>query len=231
MLALLLAVTATAGVVQRPEPISADEVTLRHQIYKDRRATVFLLDIPPGSATALHRHDRDMLSIFVAGGKTRASFDGGAPFEDVFRAGDVRFRSAGFTHFTENLGASDFLSVIFEFVEPQGQRLPPSGPATHRCNPGSDTVCVDEKPLFCTTRFCVDDVTFAPLAIRSDDASTSDQMLIAVSDFTLSEQTPGRAAVVHTKKTGEIEPIPAGPARRWTNTGRAPGHFVVVSFR
>jgi hypothetical protein len=90
---------------------------------------------------------------------------------------------------------------------------------------------VDEKPLFCTTHFCVDDVTFAPLAARNNDASTTDQMWVAVSDCLLSEQAPGAGAVVHVKKTGEIELIPAGPARRWTNTGSAPSHFVVVSFR
>src|SRR6185436_5442213 len=106
MLALLLAISAADAVVQRQRPISADEVTLRRQIYKDSRVMVFLLDIPPKNATLLHRHDRDMLSIFVAGGRTRASFDGGEPFEDVFAAGDVRFRSAGFTHSTENLGGT-----------------------------------------------------------------------------------------------------------------------------
>ena len=57
-----------------------------------------------------------MLSVFVNGGRTRASFNGAAPVEDSFTPGDVRFRSAGFTHSTENIGTGRFLSVIFEFV-------------------------------------------------------------------------------------------------------------------
>jgi hypothetical protein len=45
MLTLLLVVPAMLGALQRSGPIPADEVTLRRQIYKDSRATVFLLDI------------------------------------------------------------------------------------------------------------------------------------------------------------------------------------------
>ncbi|MBA3887471.1 MAG: hypothetical protein H0X67_17325 [Acidobacteria bacterium] len=93
---------------QQRAPISADEVTLRHKIYGNERVTVFLLDIPPGQATMAPRHGRDMLSVFVSGGRTRASFNGAPTVEDTFAAGDVRFRFAGFTHSTENVGTERF---------------------------------------------------------------------------------------------------------------------------
>ena len=166
ILALVLTLSVAGFATQQPAPISADEVTLRHKIYGDGRVTIFLLDIPPGQATVLHRHDRDMLSVFVNGGRTRASFNGAAPVEDSFTPGDVRFRSAGFTHSTENIGTDRFLCVIFEFVDSQGPRAAATRPATRICNPGSQTACVDEKPLFCTSKFCVDDLTMAPHAVR-----------------------------------------------------------------
>jgi hypothetical protein len=75
---LLLGVMAAA---QQTLPMPAAEVTLRKEICQDARVRVFLLDIPPGRATLLHRHDRDMLSVFVTGGKTRAVFNGGAPVD------------------------------------------------------------------------------------------------------------------------------------------------------
>jgi len=181
LLVLMLSVSGYA--TQQHAPISADEVTLRHRIYGDGRVTIFLLDIPPGQATVLHRHDRDMLSVFVNGGRTRASFNGAAPVEDSFTPGDVRFRSAGFTHSTENVGTDRFLCVIFEFVDPQGARSSIPRPATHICTPGSQTVCVDEKPLFCTSKFCVDDLTMGPHAVRPFEAR-ADQILVAVSDYT-----------------------------------------------
>ena len=126
ILALTLSVAGFA--TQQPAPIPADEVTLRHRIYGDGRVTIFLLDIPPGQATLPHRHDRDMLSVFVNGGRTRASFNGAAPVEDSFMPGDVRFRSAGFTHSTENIGTDRFLSVIFEFVDRRARASRRLGP-------------------------------------------------------------------------------------------------------
>ena len=228
VLALTLSVAGFA--TQRPAPISADEVTLRHRIYGDAHVTIFLLDIPPGQATLNHRHDRDMLSVFVNGGRTRASFNGAAAAEDLFTPGDVRFRSAGFTHSTENIGTDRFLSVIFEFVDSQGPREAAIRPATHICNPGSQTACVDERPLFCTSKFCVDDLTMAPRAVRPAGGVTNDQILVAVSGYTFSEEIAGTAAAVHTRKRGEIEPVAAGPAKRWTNGGE-PSHLVVVTVR
>jgi len=225
---LLLGVTAAAS---QTLPIPAAEVTLRKEIYQDARVRVFLLDIPPGRATLLHRHDRDMLSVFVTGGKTRAVFNGGAPVDDTFAAGDVRFRPAGFIHSTENRDSVDFLSVIFEFVEPQGVKVAATRSAMRTCSSGFQVACVDEKPLFCTAKSCVDELTMAPQAVRQDLAATMDRMLVPVSGYALSEQATGTAATIHAKKTGEIELIPAGPARRWTNTASTPAHYIVVTYR
>ena len=222
---------SVAGFAPPPHaPISADEVTLRHKIYGDGRVTIFLLDIPSGQATLLHRHDRDMLSVFVNGGRTRASFNGAAPVEDSFKPGDVRFRSAGFTHSTENIGTDRFLSVIFEFVDSQGPREPATQSATHICSPDDQTACVDEQPLFCTSKFCVDDLMMGPRAIRPARGATTDRILVALSDYTFREDTPGAAAAVHTRKSGEVEPMAASPGSRWTNAD-ASAHLVVVTVR
>jgi quercetin dioxygenase-like cupin family protein len=229
-LVLVLTLSIAGLATQQHAPISADEVTLRHRIYGNGRVTIFLLDIPPGHATVLHRHDRDMLSVFVNGGRTRASFNGAAAVEDSFTPGDVRFRSAGFTHSTENIGTERFLSVIFEFVDSQGPRASAIRPATHICNPGGQAACVDEKPLFCTSKFCVDDLTMGPHAVRPADGVKEDQILVAVSDYAFNEEAPGTAAAVHTRKSGEIEAVPAGPARHWTNAAD-PAHLVVVTVR
>jgi uncharacterized RmlC-like cupin family protein len=218
-----------ASAAQLSTPTPASEVTLRKEIYRDSRVNVFLLDIPPGRATQLHRHDRDILSVFVTGGRTRAVFNGAAPVDDTFAVGDVRFRTAGFTHSTENRGSGDFLCVIFEFAESQGPRTALTSAATHTCAPDPGG-CVDEKPLMCTARFCVDEVILGPQAVKLDRGETRDRMLVAVSGYSLSEQTDAASPTIHTRKTGEVELISAAPARRWTNTTSTPAHYVVVTF-
>ena len=227
----VLALVAATASAQHTVPISADEVTLRHKVYGNERLTIFLLDIPPGQATLAHRHGRDMLSVFISGGRTRASFNGAPTVEDTFAVGDVRFRAAGFTHSTENVGTARFTSVIFEFASSQGERVPSTLPATRTCNPGSTTACVDVKPLFCTARFCVDDVKMAPGAVSNQAPATDDRMLVAVSDYAFREEATGTAAVVHTKKSGEVENLAAGPLSRWTNMSDKPAHIIIISFR
>jgi quercetin dioxygenase-like cupin family protein len=216
--------------VQPSMPVPASEVTLRHEIYRDSRVNVYLLDIPPGGATQLHRHDRDILSVFVAGGKTRSVFNGAAPVDDTFAVGDVRFRNAGFTHSTENRDSADFLCVIFEFVTSQGPRTAAPGQATRTCA-ASEERCVEEKPMFCTDGFCVDDVVIGPYSVKQERGAMTDRMLIAVSEYSLSNESESVHATTYVGKTGQIQLIPAGPARRWTNMTGNPAHYIVVTFR
>jgi hypothetical protein len=122
------------------------------------------------------------------------------------------------------------VTVILEFVDSQGPRTPATRPAAHICNPDGRTACVDEKPLFCTSKFCVDDLMIAPHAVRPAGGVTNDQNLVAVSGYTFREEISGTAAAVHAKKRGEIKPMAAGPTRRWTN-GDDPSHLVVVTVR
>ena len=63
---LVLTLSVLGFETQQQAPTSADEVTLRHRIYADERVTIFLLDIPPGQATLLHRHKSQTSSCGAA---------------------------------------------------------------------------------------------------------------------------------------------------------------------
>ena len=93
----------------------------------------------------MHRHDKDLLTVFISGGRTTAVFEGEAPKTDTFVLGVVRYRRAGFAHSTRNDGSSDFRAVLLEFDHPQG---PSQGGGS--------------GDLFCTDRFCVHEFTIAP---------------------------------------------------------------------
>ena len=122
------------------------------------------------------------------------------------------------THSTENIGADDFLAVIFEFVDAQGPRVPSIEAATHVCEPGGRDGCVDRTPLFCTDRFCIRPRSEDRAARGSpeEDATSHDWILVAVSDYALTDQATGRDDVVHARRRGEVERVAAGTARRWT---------------
>jgi len=105
------------------------------------------------------------------------------------------------------------------------------GTRSHYCNPDGTTACVDEKNLFCTARVCVEDVSIAPGAITHKHSHGTDHMLVAVSDYELTDQVEGKGTVVRTPKSGEVEYLPAGITHRLTNTGQAPARFTVIVWR
>lgn len=214
---------------QETTPISALEVKYRKQIFENDRFAVFLLEIPPNHATLMHRHDTDMVSIFVSGGETKGTIFGKPPKEDKFAVGEVRFRPAGFTHSTENVGADMFRSVILEFKSSMGSMQPAKPSNSHYCNPGTTTACVDEKYLFCTTRFCAKELSLAPGAIWRNQGLKNDQMLIAVSNYELSGQR--KTANTLKRKTGEVEYLVGGSTHQWRNATSETAHIIVVVFR
>lgn len=89
--------------------------------------------------------------------------------------------------------------IIFEFVQPQGERMAPTRPAIRTCAVGDDSACVNEQPRLCTTGFCVDEVTTAPGAVKVEAAPTTDRILVPLSGYSLVEQTAGGTPIVHNR--------------------------------
>jgi len=225
---LLLLCATCAG--QVPAPAPDNEVPQRKEILSNHRVTVSLLDLAPHEGTPMHRHDRDMLAVFVDGGRTRNTVLGHKAVADKMAVGEARFLNAGYAHATRNTGLGRLRVVIVEFADPQG-KMKEVGTASRYCNPNSTTACVDEKQLFCTERVCVEDVSIAPGAITTKHGHTTDHMLVAVSDYELTDRVEGKGIVVRTRKSGEVEYIPAGITHRITNTGEDPARFTVIIWR
>ena len=226
--ALLLLCAACAA--QNSAPIPDNAVPQRHEILRNRHVTASLLELAPNDATPMHKHDHDMLSVFITGGHTQNTLFGHKPIADKMAVGEVRFRPAGYTHATRNEGADSFRAVIVDFADPQG-KMKEVGSTSHTCNPDSPKVCLEEKNLFCTAKVCVEDVTMAPGAVTSKHSHATDHMLVAVSDYELTDNVEGKGRVVRAHKSGEVEYIQAGITHQLTNTGRAPARFIVVLWR
>ena len=228
--AAIVVLLCVAGFAQEPAPIPNSQVPQRKEILQNHHVTASMLELAPDEAAPMHQHDRDLLAVFVSGGKTRSVVFGHRPLADKMAVGEVRFVNAGYSHTFKNLGTEPFRVVDVEFADPQG-KLEIVGKSSHYCNAGSTTVCVDEKSLFCLAKVCVEDVTMAAGAVTTKHTHTTDHMLIAVSDYELTDEMEGKGTVVRKLKSGEVEYIPAGITHRLTNTGHGPAHFTVVLWR
>jgi quercetin dioxygenase-like cupin family protein len=166
---------------------------------------------------------------------------------DKVQAGDVGYHQAGYTHAEENKGKTETRAVTVEFLEPAGERQDPKEKSNKYCGEEPSAVssqpsakskatakakaCVDEKYLFCTDKFCAEDVTMDPGAMSTKHSHSTDHMLVAVTDYQLTDVIVGKPKKVRTKKAGEVEYIPAGITHQLTNTGAAKARFVVIAFK
>lgn len=226
--ALVVLLLCGAAVAQDAASTRSEE---RKEILRNQHVRVSRVEIPPGVSTPMHRHDRDVLSVFITGGDTMHTMEGEKPTHDKVAPGTARFRNGGFSHARANQGMDVFRAVVTEFSQPQGKSERISDKTSHYCNEGSKTACVDEKYLFCTAKVCVEEVTIAPGAITIKHGHPTDHMLIAISDYELTDVAEGKGTSVRTVKSGDVEYIPAGITHQLTNTGKNAARFVVVVFK
>jgi quercetin dioxygenase-like cupin family protein len=219
----------TICVGQDPAPRTVSAIPHK-EILSNQRVTVSLMELAPGVATPMHQHDRDMLSVYVSGGRTRNTQFSRKSAADKTEPGQVRFRPAGYSHAVENVGKEPYRLVMVEFADPQG-KIKNIGTSSHRCNPEKSTACIDEKNLFCTAKVCVQDVVMAPGAATSEHSHATDHMIVAISDFEMTDEAEGKKPSARNYKNGEVTYVAAGLKHRLTNTGKTPAHFTVIVWR
>ena len=215
-----------ASFAQSAAPVPDNQ---RKELLKNSKVEVSQLTFAPGEGAAMHKHERDYVAVFVTGGQLELTQAGQQPTKNKLEAGEVRFRNAGVTHSAKNIGSSPFETVIVEFADAQG-KMKRITKKSQTCVPGTKT-CVEEKELFCTEKVCVEEVKMAPGSVTVQHSHATDHMLIAVSDYELTDEVEGKGTIVRRHKSGDAEYIPAGITHRLTNTGQAPAYFTVILWK
>jgi quercetin dioxygenase-like cupin family protein len=229
LFAVLLSSLALSA--QSASPASANANPLRKEILHNDRVTVYMVELAPGQSAPMHRHDHDVLAVFITGGERKVTMEGHSPVGEKSAPGEVRFRPAGFSHSTENVGKSVFKVIDIEFENPQGKKEPAAHKRSHYCNPGSHTACVTENYLFCTTKFCAEEVTMGPGAKSTQHSHDTEHMLVAITDYSLADDTVGKGVTQRDVKSGGVEYLPAGITHVLTNTGNAEARFIAIIFK
>jgi quercetin dioxygenase-like cupin family protein len=228
---LLIATVALALGVSAQQPIPTSQIKQRKEVFRNPHIVVYQIQIAPGDEIPMHTHDRDLLVVALHPGTRIHTEKGKPPVRERFKGGEVWFEAVGLTHATKNVGNAPLRVTGVEFNKGQGKQVPSRQKAGRYCNPGSKNVCVEEKYLFCTDRFCAEDVTFAPGAVSTKHAHATDHMLIAISDYHFKDEVEGKGTVYRNQRSGGVEYIGAGLTHQLTNVGDAPARFIVVAFK
>ncbi len=226
---LLLLAAPFFGQTQSAVPV--DQEPHHHQVLQNQKVRAFITELAPGEQMPMHLHARDYITAFLLNAQFTVKAAGRPSQPQHVPAGAVRYTRAPLVHSLRNTAPAPFRAVEIEFAEPQGKSTPSRQRASHYCNPGSKTACVDEKYLFCTEKICVSDVTFGEGAISEKHSHSTDHMLVALTDYRLSDHVEGKGTNVRVEQSGGVEFIPAGITHQLTNISQHPVRFLVIVFR
>jgi uncharacterized RmlC-like cupin family protein len=89
-------------------------------VIDDDHVKVLVVTDQPGHKSALHRHERNRVMIYLDAGTMRLTYGDGTRKDLSWKAGDVRWDPAGGMHTSENIGRAPFRIVEIEIKKPGG---------------------------------------------------------------------------------------------------------------
>ena len=224
---LSVCVVSGGAAAAQEAPVPDAEVPQRRELLRTDRFTVYLLDIPPGESTPMHRHDVDIASVFFNSARTVSTFWKQAPRIDPQPIGTVRFRSAGFAHATTNSDTTHFLSVIVAFSRSQGS--PDSTTAGRRsdCPQAIPSACAETTTLFCLKDVCVLDVTVPASVVWR---ATTPVLVVPVTSTVWTTSGSSAGSQARTLCIGTAFYAPQS-GTQWRNEGASPARLIAFQVR
>jgi len=145
--------------------------------------------------------------------------------------GQVHYFVARSKRAVKNAGDAVVPMVLVQFLRPQGKYVTLEVPPTHYCNPGSNKACVTEQYMFCTERFCAENVTLEPGAVSTYHMHTNDYLIVATSEFTWRDEEMNKKPQDISFKLGEVKYMKAGARHHLTNIGKTTATVFVIQFK
>ena len=149
---------------------------------------------------------------------------------DKMAVGEARFLNAGHAHEIRNTGSGPLRVVTVEFSDPQGKHKEVDTSSRY-CNPDS-TAAASMRSSFSAPRRSASR-TSPSRQVRSPPSTAILPITcwLQCRIMKLTDQVEGKGIVVRTRKSGEVEYIPAGITHRITNASLTPARFIVIVWR
>jgi uncharacterized RmlC-like cupin family protein len=110
----------TAGILFVLSTILTVQTAANPVVIDDDHVRVLVVTDPPGRKSALHRHERNRVMIYLDAGESQLSYSDGAVKNLRFVPGEVRWDPAGSLHTSENTGKAPFRVVEVELKKAAG---------------------------------------------------------------------------------------------------------------
>ncbi len=224
----LVFVLLTLAAAQAPAPreVPVAQEPSHHLVLENQYMRTYLVEVPPGKATLLHRHDNDYVFVVLGDAHISNEVFGQPPREQQVKDGDVNFAPGGFAHVARNLGPAPFRNVTIEVLR-KSTSSEGMESSVGRVNGRPVT---REQTVVATDAVTVTKLEIAPGANLARHRHDRDHMGVAVSALHLKNDVMGKGTSRIEQKPGDVVWIKGGFEHTLTNVGKAPARFVAVEF-
>ncbi len=220
--ALVLLSALLAAQAPAPKEVPVAQEPSHHLVFENQYTRVYQVEVSPGKATLLHRHDHDY--VFVVLGDAHISNDvlGQPPRDQQVKDGDVNFAAGGFAHVARNVGATSFRNVTIEVLRKSSGVV--HGGVGGKSD-GASAGIVFATDTVIVRRYDIEPGRTLPMA-----RDNADHLLVPVTDLHLESKSAGNSAEIQ-RKAGDVIWVTAELEHTLTNVGKTPVRFVTVEFR
>jgi quercetin dioxygenase-like cupin family protein len=203
-----------------------------HLIFANDQVRVFSVEVPPHSATLMHRHDHDYFYVVLGATDISNEVSGQPAVELKVSDGEVRFSSAPFVHLMRDLSDQPFRNVTVELLQDAKLRQSPAHWDEDR---GLNILQGGtEEILFVKDGVRASEFELQPGGVVPPRHYAGPHLLVAVTDLDLRLDTPLKGPMPIPMparlKSGDSQWLSAGQAQSLTNAGRSVAKFVTLEF-
>ncbi len=226
--ALLLALTVSAQTPAAEVEITAEPS--HHLALQNQYVRVFQVEVPPNSATLMHRHRHDYVFVTLGPAEISNQVAGKPPVTLKLQDGEVRSVDGNFAHIARNLAPTPFRNVTIELLQNEKAHTTPP--------PSWD----DDRSLQ-VLHGGTQEILFVKDGVRVSETELQiagsvpkhhhahPHLVIAVTDLLLRNDVPGKPASNIEMKSGDVKWVEAGITHSITNVGNAEAKFVTLEFQ
>jgi quercetin dioxygenase-like cupin family protein len=229
---LVVAGVVVCAIFLRAQGLPGVEVTaepMHHLAFENQYVRVFKVEVPPHSATLMHRHRHDYLYVVLGAAQISNDVAGKPPAGMALQDGQVNFAAGNFSHIMRNLGSSPFRNVTIELLrDEQARKTPPAkweeDRGLHILEGGTEDI------VFVKDGARVTEFELQPGGVIPKHHPSGPHLLVAVSDLDLRSEVVGKGTSKVELKAGDIKWLPGGFTHTLSNAGKQQAKFVAVEF-
>ncbi len=226
---LLLGCSLVTAQVLAPGEVEITSEPSHHLAIENSYVRVFKVEVAPHASTMMHWHRHDYAFVTLGASEVENDVKDKAPATLKLQDGEAHFSVASFAHVAKNLAATPFRNVTIELLkDEEAKKMPPAPWDPERGLSVLHGGTIDI--LFVKDGARASEVELQPGGVIPKHTHTGPHLVVAVTDFDLQSEAPGKSPTRLQLKSGDVKWIDGGITHTVTNIGKQPAKMVTLEF-